>query len=131
MKKRGAFGASLVNICRNHFCLRRRKLPLRRQHFLKQPPGTAGTQVISPEFFLQDLFAMDNAIPFFDAGFGGESLLPLACYFKTTPVLRFLRAWHTSFFRLFSAEVLNAPDDSTRSVGSETVSVPDNGNLKD
>jgi hypothetical protein len=95
-KKRGAFGASLVIIGRNRFCLHRQKRPLCRQHFLKQPPGSAWTRVIPPEFFHQNLFSMDHTIASLDAGLGGEALLSLACHLKTTPDLRIFRAWRTS-----------------------------------
>jgi hypothetical protein len=39
------------------------------QHFLKAPPGTAGTQIIATQLFDEVLLTVNDPVPFLDLAF--------------------------------------------------------------
>lgn len=52
----------------------RRKQPVRRQHRLKRPPGTADARVVAPEAFAEFLVAMNDAVASLHARLRRETL---------------------------------------------------------
>jgi hypothetical protein len=57
-------------------------LPVRRQQFLKPPPGATRTQVVAAEFFYEFFFAVNDLRPALYFAFGRISLPALTAALK-------------------------------------------------
>lgn len=64
-------------------CSRRQKRPDFMQHFLKAPPGSAGTRIVPAEFLGKLLVSMNDLDATLDVRFGREALATFICGFES------------------------------------------------